>query len=490
MNVATGALRDPRRTRIAQIDQKIAQLQAERKALVESLTFPVITLPVEITSEIFVHSLPDNPLDYSATEVAIILGRVCHQWRDITLSIPQLWAAWSFAIDSDCSLQQIRDGMKLWLSRSKDRPLSIRLYHVGGASEEVNEEDEAWWEAAWDVGNVVVPILLEHYRRWENIEFNVPVSIVRDLSSLDANQAPPNLTRLVLGSAEGYWGDLEDDITFLVQAPKLRSLYLVLDTQHHLWGMDPVRLPYAQLTSFTGSMFSSMECAFVLSLMPALVECVFHICDQVPIEPHHIVSSPTTLPDLKSLKLWSATPKARPVEALDYLTLPDLETLALGCDKTNVSYPIWELLERSEECAIRHFSCESLEGDELADCLESLSQLLTLELLQYDQQEAIGVLRLLHDKLHPPGLPFLPRLQGLTLHCQKKRHDGDFSFQVLLLLLEEMSNRPSTPLRCFRLTWTSPILPRRPNAEESARFKLLVAKGMDIYVGSQEGSWV
>ncbi|KAJ7757798.1 hypothetical protein DFH07DRAFT_1060592 [Mycena maculata] len=481
----TNALHDPRRIRIAQIDEKIAQLQAERHALIASFTFPVVTLPVEITSQIFVHSLPDDPLDYSTAEVAVILGRVCRQWRDIALSIPRLWAAWSFAIDGGSSLQGIRDGMELWLSRSKDRPLSIRVYHVGGSSEEVDEDDLAWWQA-WDVGNVVVPILLEHYRRWENIEFNVPVSMVRDLYSLDANQAPPNLTRLVLGSAEGDWGSLEGDspITFLAQAPKLRSLHLVLDAEYHLWGMDPVRLPYAQLTSFTGSMFGWMECAFILSLMPALVDCVFHIRNRVPVGAHHSVSSPTTLPHLTSLKLWSATPKARPVDALEYLTLPNLATFAVGCDEDEINFGhfYFEFWERSDECTIRHFSCESLKAEELSQCLGTMRELLTLELLHYDQQEVMSVIRCLHGKLK--------ELQSLTVHCHKKRHDGDFSFRALLSLLEEMSSRPTTPLRRFRLMWTSLLLPRRPNVEELARFKMLAGIGMDIYVGSQEGSWV
>ncbi|KAJ7757803.1 hypothetical protein DFH07DRAFT_459517 [Mycena maculata] len=478
----TNALHDPRRIRIAQIDEKIAQLQAERHALIASFTFPVITLPVEITSEIFVRCLSDNPLDYSTTEVAVVLGHVCRRWRDIALSIPCLWAGWSLAIDRGTSLQQICAGIKLWLSRSKDRPLSIRLYHADGVRRDVDEEDEDWWERAWDFGHAVVPLLLEHQRRWKNIDFSVPVSILRSIPPL--TQGHSDLTHLVLGSAERDWGGGGDEevITYFALAPKLRSLHIVLE-EHHLSQMDPVQLPYAQLTSFTGTMFSPMECAFILSLTPALVEGVFYLHDGDANMAHH-VASPTTLSHLKSLKLWSTTARVRPVEALDYLTLPSLETLAFGCCKLTAG--LWTFWERSDECAIRHFFCESMEWRELRNCLELMSELDTLELLQYDQQVVTDVMRRLHH--HGELSSLLPELQSLTVHCHKKRHDGDFPFIDLLSLLEELVT--CTPLQRFRLTWTSPLLPRRPNLEESARFRMLVAKGMDIYVGNQETSWI
>ncbi|KAJ7018834.1 hypothetical protein C8F04DRAFT_928043, partial [Mycena alexandri] len=77
--------------RITEINEEIARLVAERHALSESLTFPVVTLPVEITSQIFLHCLPDNPLDPTAFNPSIVLGHVCRQWRGVALSLPQLW---------------------------------------------------------------------------------------------------------------------------------------------------------------------------------------------------------------------------------------------------------------------------------------------------------------------------------------------------------------------------------------------------------------
>ncbi|KAJ7081775.1 hypothetical protein B0H15DRAFT_735800, partial [Mycena belliarum] len=52
---------------------------------------PVLSLPVEIVSEVFIHCLPDNPFDRTIPVAAIVLGHVCRQWRAIALAVPQLW---------------------------------------------------------------------------------------------------------------------------------------------------------------------------------------------------------------------------------------------------------------------------------------------------------------------------------------------------------------------------------------------------------------
>ncbi|KAJ7742565.1 hypothetical protein B0H16DRAFT_1247778, partial [Mycena metata] len=56
-------------------------------------TYPVLTLPPEVMSEIFVHFLPVYPK--RAPQKGLLspstLGQICCLWREIAFSTPQLW---------------------------------------------------------------------------------------------------------------------------------------------------------------------------------------------------------------------------------------------------------------------------------------------------------------------------------------------------------------------------------------------------------------
>jgi len=128
--------------------------------------------------------------------------------------------------------------------------------------------------------------------------------------------------------------------------------------------------------------------------------------------------------------------------------------------------------------------------EDLVGCLPATPALITLDLFDYDQQAVLNVIRYLEYKLED-GVPLIPSLQSFTIQCQKPDygHDAEFSYNALLGLLDTMSKRP-TPLRRFRLAWTSELLPRRPNEWEVGGFQDLKEGGMDIYVGTRERSWI
>ncbi|KAJ7476236.1 hypothetical protein FB451DRAFT_1463887 [Mycena latifolia] len=396
-----------------------------------SLVFPVVTLPVEITSQIFLHCLPDNPFDPSVPVPAVVLGHVCRHWRDIALSVPQLWSSY----------------VKLWLARSQNQPLSIRVYPRDGLSQDASTLDDLWLERTIDFGRLVLPNILPHCQRWKRIELSVPIMILRDLSSLELNEGLPNLTHLVLGCRQEDWGDVDDEdpITLFNAAPQLRNLHIILETQNNLGRFDRLPLPFHQLTSFTGTMFGALECIVILVQMPALVDCVFYVGPRVGVGVQQPVQS-LTLPHLKSLKLWSTA--ARNVHGglvLDHLTLPSLETLLLGRGELHLP-PVLQSLCLRSACTIRHFACESVNPEELADVLETLPMLSTLELLDYSQNDAVEVIRHLHYRLQDgDGAPLVPHLERLTMNCGRTHQDGDFPFTPLIRLLDLMSGRPTPP---------------------------------------------
>ncbi|KAJ7751691.1 hypothetical protein B0H16DRAFT_1225672, partial [Mycena metata] len=53
--------------------------------------YPILTLPVELTAEIFVHCLPDDPVPPSGKVAPMLLGRICRKWRNIAKGTPRLW---------------------------------------------------------------------------------------------------------------------------------------------------------------------------------------------------------------------------------------------------------------------------------------------------------------------------------------------------------------------------------------------------------------
>ncbi|KAJ7640368.1 hypothetical protein DFH06DRAFT_1052796 [Mycena polygramma] len=99
---------------------------------------PVARLPLEVSSEIFLQSLPPFPKT-GAEHVPILFLNVCHAWTDIALSKPELWAG--IQITFPCT-PTFKDGVQAWLHRACKRPLSISL--CGPGSFEPGATDLVW----------------------------------------------------------------------------------------------------------------------------------------------------------------------------------------------------------------------------------------------------------------------------------------------------------------------------------------------------------
>ncbi|KAJ7741114.1 hypothetical protein B0H16DRAFT_1378380, partial [Mycena metata] len=67
----------------------------QTKAHSDASTYPVLTLPAKLVSEIFIHFLPAYPKRPPIKGVLspFTLGQICRTWRDIALSMPRLWRA-------------------------------------------------------------------------------------------------------------------------------------------------------------------------------------------------------------------------------------------------------------------------------------------------------------------------------------------------------------------------------------------------------------
>ncbi|KAJ7109060.1 hypothetical protein C8R43DRAFT_905037, partial [Mycena crocata] len=242
------------------------------------LAHPVLTLPCEITTEIFLHFIPVYPRCPPLTGLfsPILLTYVCRKWREIAFSTPSLWRAMSLSFERYYNHRTVAF-VKAWLARSHSRSLSIRL--VGRARNsslaEVMEPlapRRANWEHIH--GLVVSPDELS----W--LQGELPSLCHLDLTLFNAPSAFSVVTTLSSSAL-----------------PKLRSA--ILDFRAARW----VVLPWRQLTTLTLRNVCSLDFTAILQQTP----CLLHLTLALRTISIHFSGQPAVeLPPLQSLALVAA----------------------------------------------------------------------------------------------------------------------------------------------------------------------------------------
>ncbi|KAF7335987.1 F-box domain-containing protein [Mycena sanguinolenta] len=255
--MSTAASRAADRTRIAEIEANIFSLRRailflnnEKSRMLKRLNsyaYPVLTLPNEITSEIFINFIPayPSPPPLKGTLSPTTLTHVCHQWREIALSTRALWCGilMPHSSDYDTSLPCL---LESWLSRSGGLPLSISMK---------------------DMLNVIpekaVSVLVRHRARWEYVALAVPSELI-----VLSMQGPMPLLRQFEVRPDNRWPLLSQPSPSPIRfydVPRLRSVTL---WEFH----DPTGMfPWAQLTSLT--MIYPSKLSAILRQAVNLIHC-------------------------------------------------------------------------------------------------------------------------------------------------------------------------------------------------------------------------
>ncbi|KAF8150395.1 hypothetical protein K438DRAFT_440802 [Mycena galopus ATCC 62051] len=293
------------RARLAEIDTEISLLECslstlrEQRAQVQerldSCRYPVLTLPIEITSAIFINFIPNYsqypPLTglFSPT----LLTQICRHWRQIAVAMPGLWRAISFDIDAVPFKKQLHL-CHIWLTRSRSCPLTIRSGDL--PRPQMSQVFEA---------------ITPHRERWESLDLYLAAS---DFTAIEGPM--PILRHLSLGMDD----DLDHVVTF-PPAPLLRSIIL------HVTTPLKIAFPLGQLTRLVLDLAFRQEYVAILQQTFNLVHCELGIVvgqdTGLPLE--HAIE----LPCLKSLALsvWhSSTPRTWD---LDDFLVPALRSLRL-----------------------------------------------------------------------------------------------------------------------------------------------------------------
>ncbi|KAF7319638.1 F-box domain-containing protein [Mycena chlorophos] len=287
--------------------KKLQGIKKEIKALesvLDAYKYPVLTLPPEIISEIFLRYVPPYPErpPLFGRNSAFVLGQICRDWRTVALSTSALWAAISVYLRRNRLSNVKWELAKMCLERSKTRPLSLSLVEQGIFDED--EDDQESNEAV----NDLVALFFAHSRRWEYVTFEPPFPYF-DLSLL-VNQGPRALPLLksftVLSTFPQYDMSFDKDLAsdFREEATALRELHV----RFYAPARIPAVFPLEQLTLLTLGSITLAEFSGILRECTRLVHCSATLRLYRSWQPSNPPPGSVTLPQLTTLILGNHNP--------------------------------------------------------------------------------------------------------------------------------------------------------------------------------------
>ncbi|KAJ7277506.1 hypothetical protein C8J57DRAFT_1126825 [Mycena rebaudengoi] len=447
-------LLDGLRDELAELEVSIAhhrsclqELESRKAAVQEQLAayaYPILTLPLEIGSEIFLQCLPEDGVDPIPSEVPLSLLGICRAWNTLALSTPALWTRLDidFAhLDEQEELnaaEKLEGFIRTWFSRGRSLPLS---FHFTGKLARMNE------------------ILHDHAAYLSDLHLYITEDC---LLSLRGGATFPMLRDLEIEDLYMTAGSdtiLDSDVFH--NAPHLRILRLI-DVPPSLF-----TFPWSQLTKFVGIGIDVAECLSMLRKGSSLREVEFGRGDDSPSEP------PLLHPSLLSLTLWQ-TPLI-----IHFLRLPALNTLHMR--------DIPELLDDTvvlpflASIALRTFTFGENTPTVSLHWLHRMQQLTTLELCTSLWAHKDELLLALNRANEPQ---FLPQLRNLALQeCEPE--------EINERLLDSLHTRAApaegglASLQTFRLVWPQDPV-RSRSCIHTDKLRELVALGLTIHVGTSE----
>jgi hypothetical protein len=213
-------------------------------------TYPVLTLPGEIVSEIFVHFLPDFP-QYPPPIGLLspyLLCQICRKWRDIALATPALWSVISLSFNKVGRVPQKLRYLQTSIERSGSCRLSLKL----GTTYSLDRQYLA------ELNHAVI----NHFHRMEYLDlysspyFEFPTGIELSL---------PFLRGLKLG-------DSFEAPAAPLMAPVLHQVVL-----RRLDDLDNSFFPWSQLTAITVEFIPLGEYGYLMNELVNIVHCRLHI---------------------------------------------------------------------------------------------------------------------------------------------------------------------------------------------------------------------
>ncbi|KAJ7257075.1 hypothetical protein C8J57DRAFT_1074686 [Mycena rebaudengoi] len=242
---------------ILDLEKSLAAVRCERETLhsrLDDYTYPFLTLPAEIMSEIFIAFLPDYPEcpPMSGLHSPALLGQVCRHWREIAFDTPWLWRAIKLYLWNKYSLE----ALKAWLSRSKCCSLSLSL----------RKSDTRTFSDL----SPFTDVLISHAARWEYVQLMLPYE-----QEYHWIEAPfPLLRHLTI--APTTYGTEGGPKRLFGDTPQLESVVF-----GSLSNSPPLVLPWSQLTIIDAEMVTPIAAVAILQQARALIGFCCTLWDDV-----------------------------------------------------------------------------------------------------------------------------------------------------------------------------------------------------------------
>ncbi|KAJ6615600.1 hypothetical protein B0H10DRAFT_2040144 [Mycena sp. CBHHK59/15] len=375
-------------------EEVLAKLRENRRDIqsqLDSVIYPILTLPNEITSEIFMHrvalSPPDEPTIRSFSPVLLL--SICRAWRDIALSTPALWTTLYLDLErlaftsKLCQFRMIsRVGKKVGrfldtrVSRARSCPLSVTLR--GDVFECLGKQQSLDLEIDADGLRKLNEVLCQSGKslHWH---------LLQKLSIIDHHSSKSTDIREVFSEA---------------RTPRLR----VLDLAGCIVRCSVDVKTWGKLTRFSGYADSLRECATVFLQAINLVECTFHLGDQDSDEDDFKDTISHT--HLQSLTLHGGCyGDSCATELIQLLILPALRTLIV-------------------------YGLEHLDRELFTKApLGKFPNMPELTELKFDAAGQ-GFIRDFIPHLEDPGVVFLPGLQQLSFVRYRSPTQSDFEMMA------------------------------------------------------------
>jgi hypothetical protein len=235
----------------------------------ESIVSPIRRVPFEILSQIFLDAMDVGDKEGDSLDLAQVplnLVRVSTVWRDVAVSLPQLWSTitikfkarrYQWSGEDDCSPMKVL-ALKTWLSVSASHqyPISINVSAERNVSKLVIQKN-----------NSLLSLLLSSSHYWRSVRFECPPHFLPFISSLEGRL--PLLEALHFRLYSGL--QLQAPMSAFSIAPSLCSIELGLISNQAL-----LSLPWHQVTKLV--LHRTDNILHILTHIPVLEELLLDNC--------------------------------------------------------------------------------------------------------------------------------------------------------------------------------------------------------------------
>ncbi|KAJ6600704.1 hypothetical protein B0H10DRAFT_1958730 [Mycena sp. CBHHK59/15] len=323
------------RTRLAELDgemdaleSRLRLLAAERRCIVQglnSIMYPVLTLPPEITAQIFSHYVDKPHIGRTRTpgRGPLLLASVCRNWRDICLSMGSLWASLCLYPGSHSSwdIEDLLSPLRSWLSRAGSHPLDLHVFRSSSASI-----------------SKIFSFLSQYSRQWRTLRLTLdnPFSFPNN----EIRGRIPCLTKLVVNMIT----ETDDEPVMMIAFSNAPCLH---EAQLSGVSLQWISLPWIQLTHLDFSHESVSTCVEVLKQMPKLEVLVIFLTLSWDSDPP---SALLMLPHLHTLKFLEGSPRLFPLGLRSAWSLRSIRLMGMAAERSIFCLLSIPSLEEVEIC--------------------------------------------------------------------------------------------------------------------------------------------